>query len=216
MAYSIIAFAQSPQRMTYQCVVRNAGGVLVANKSVGIRISIMQGTPEGNVVFQETYNPTPETNANGLVSIEIGSGLNSVGSFPSINWESGPFFLMTETDPDGGSNYTIAGTSQLLSVPYAIYANKAGNVFSGDYSDLLNRPALLREETDEFNASSGQTSFTLTRTPSTNSKVKMFINGVRISNTAYSITNNVLTYMPVYNGSYALTSGDRIQFDYSY
>jgi hypothetical protein len=74
----------------------------------------------------------------------------------------------------------------------------------------------VREVADEFTATAAQTSFTLTQTPSANSKVKMYINGVRISNTAYTKTGNALTYVPANNGSYVLVAGDRIQFDYYY
>jgi uncharacterized protein (TIGR02145 family) len=123
-------FAQAPQKMSYQCVVRNANGVLVTNQSVGIRISILQGSSTGTVVYQETYSPAPQTNANGLVSIEIGGGVPVTGTFSSIDWSTGSYFLKTETDPTGGTNYTIVGTSQLLSVPYALYAQTAGS--SGD------------------------------------------------------------------------------------
>ena len=76
--------------------------------------------------------------------------------------------------------------------------------------------SLVREVADEFTASSSQTTFTLTQTPSTASKVRMFINGVRISNSAYSHSGRTLTYNPTNNGSYSLTTGDRIQFDYYY
>lgn len=120
IAYNIVA--QIPQKMSYQCVVRNTNGALVINQSVGIRISILQRTITGTVVYQETYNPNPQTNANGLLSLEIGGGLAITGTFSEIDWSSGPYFLKTETDPTGGTNYTIIGTSQLLSVPYAMYA----------------------------------------------------------------------------------------------
>jgi hypothetical protein len=121
-------FAQSPQKMSYQAVVRNASGILVTNQSVGLKISILQGTSTGTIVFQETYNPNPQTNANGLLTFEIGSGTPSIGTFASINWSNGPYFIMTETDPSGGTNYTITGTSQLLSVPYAMYAANSGGL----------------------------------------------------------------------------------------
>jgi hypothetical protein len=86
-----------------------------------MRISILQGSTTGAVVDTETQTPT--TNANGLISIEFGGGSN----FQSINWSSGTFFMKTETDPTGGVNYTIEGTAQLLSVPYAFYAETSGN-----------------------------------------------------------------------------------------
>ena len=140
---SINLFAQPPQKMSYQCVIRNSSGILVTNHIVGIRISILQGSAAGTVVYQEIYNPDPQTNTNGLVSIEIGGGSAITGIFSAIDWASGPYFLKTETDPAGGTNYTIVGTSQLLSVPYAMYAKTAGNAFSGNYYDLTNKPVLF-------------------------------------------------------------------------
>ena len=125
--------------MSYQCVVRNASGALVTNQSVGIKISILQGTPSGTVIYSETYSPNPQTNANGLVTIEIGGGTPVTGTFSAINWASGPYFLKTETDPTGGTSYTITGTSQLLSVPYALHAKTAA---TANYNDLSNLPAL--------------------------------------------------------------------------
>jgi hypothetical protein len=142
-AFAISVFAQSPQKMSYQCVVRNTSGVLVTNHAVGIKISILQGSATGTVVFSETYSPVPQTNANGLLSIEIGSGTPVVGSFASIDWAFGPYFLKIESDPAGGTTYTIAGTSQLLSVPYALYAKTAANGFSGNYNDLSDKPLIF-------------------------------------------------------------------------
>jgi hypothetical protein len=147
-------FAQVPQKMSYQCVVRNAGGTLVVNKSMGIRISILQGTPTGTVVFQESYSPTPQTNANGLVSLEIGGGTPTVGTFSSINWASGPYFLKTETDPLGGTNYTITGISQLLSVPYALYAKDVQNNNDAD-ADPLNEIQSLQLSGAQLSLSKG-------------------------------------------------------------
>lgn len=122
-------FAQSPNKMSYQAVIRNASNVLVTNQAIGMRISILQTLPSGTAVYVETQSTT--TNANGLVSIEIGGGTVVSGSFAGINWANGPFFIKTETDPAGGANYTITGTSQLLSVPYALYAANAGTVSGG-------------------------------------------------------------------------------------
>jgi uncharacterized protein (TIGR02145 family) len=124
---TVSLLAQVPQKMSYQCVVRNSSGVLITNQSVGIKISILLGTTSGTVVYSETYSPNPQTNTNGLVTVEIGSGVPITGSFSDINWASGPYFLKTETDPAGGTSYAIVGTSQLLSVPYALYARTAEN-----------------------------------------------------------------------------------------
>lgn len=120
------AIAQAPSKMSYQSVIRNSSGQLVTNGNVSIRISILQASANGNTVYMETHSKT--TNANGLVSLEIGGGTVVVGTFSGVNWASGPYFLKTETDPAGGSNYSVVGTSQLLSVPYALYAASAGNV----------------------------------------------------------------------------------------
>ncbi len=115
--------AQPPLKMSYQAVIRDANNVLVINGVVGMRISILQGSIVGTPVYMESQNPT--TNANGLVSIEIGAYYPDMGSFASIDWSSGPYYIKTETDPTGGANYTITGTSQLLTVPYAMYANSS-------------------------------------------------------------------------------------------
>lgn len=120
-------FAQAPEKMSCQAVIRDASNNLVTNQSVGMQISILQGSASGTVVYTETQ--TPSTNTNGLVSIEIGSGTVVSGNFTTINWaNNGPFFIKTETDPTGGTNYTIAATSQLLSVPYALHAKTADTV----------------------------------------------------------------------------------------
>ncbi len=116
-------WAQAPQKMSYQAVIRNTSGELVRDQQVGMRISIIQESVNGTSVFVETHNPT--TNANGLVSVEIGSGTLTNGGMESIDWTEGPFFLKTETDPTGGNNYSIVGTSQLLSVPFALHARSA-------------------------------------------------------------------------------------------
>jgi len=116
-------WAQSPEKMSYQAVIRNAAGELVKQQPVGMQVSILQGSADGILVFAETHEAT--SNENGLVSIEIGAGVVVNGSFAAIDWSAGPYFLKTETDPEGGFNYTISGTSQLLSVPYAMHAKTA-------------------------------------------------------------------------------------------
>jgi len=128
---STFAFGQTPQKMSYQAVVRDAENKLVINQSIGMRISIVQGSINGTEVYKEIYNPNPSTNSNGLVTIEIGAGIPIVGSFATIDWSTGIYFIKTETDPTGGTNYSITGTSQLLSVPYALYAKTAGSSIAG-------------------------------------------------------------------------------------
>ena len=113
-------FAQAPQKMSYQAVLRNTSGALVSSSSVGMQISILQGSATGTVAYSETQ--TASTNANGLVSLEIGAGTVVTGTFAGINWANGPYFIKTETDPAGGTNYSITGTNQLMSVPFALFS----------------------------------------------------------------------------------------------
>jgi uncharacterized protein (TIGR02145 family) len=113
-------FAQAPNKMSYQAVIRNSSNALITNQAVGMQISILQTSSSGTAVYVETQ--TPITNANGLASIEIGGGTLVSGNFATINWANGPYFIKTETDPNGGTNYSITGTSQLLSVPYALFS----------------------------------------------------------------------------------------------
>jgi hypothetical protein len=126
--FTIVVFAQAPEKMSYQAVIRNSSNQLVTNHAVGMRVSILLGSETGTEVYKEIYNPNPQTNANGLVTIEIGGGIPLTGTFAAINWSVGTYFIKTETDPLGGTTYTITGTSQLLSVPYALYAKTADNV----------------------------------------------------------------------------------------
>ena len=122
-------FAQSPEKMSYQAVVRDGSNNLVTSSAVGMQLSILQGSASGTAVYVETQTPT--SNANGLVSVEIGSGTVVSGTFATIDWSNGPYFIKTETDPTGGTSYTITGTSQLLSVPYALHAKTAETVTGG-------------------------------------------------------------------------------------
>ena len=113
-------FAQAPQRFSYQAVIRNSSNQLLINQQVSVRISILQGSESGNVIFSEIHTPT--TNNNGLITIQVGAGTNISGNINVINWANGPYFIQSETDPNGGVTYSIASLSQLLSVPYALYA----------------------------------------------------------------------------------------------
>lgn len=117
-------FAQAPQKMTYQAVVRNSSNNLVVSSPIGMRVSILEGSATGTPVYVETHTAT--TNANGLATVKIGGGTVVSGTFSGIDWSTGTYFVKTETDITGGTNYTIAGTSELLSVPYALYAENAG------------------------------------------------------------------------------------------
>ena len=122
---SLTLWAQAPQKMSYQAVVRDASEILLVETTVGMQISILEGSPTGTAVYVETHTPT--TNTNGLATLEVGDGTVGTGDFSTIDWGSDDFYIKSEIDPDGGTSYTIEGTSQLLSVPYALYAENGGS-----------------------------------------------------------------------------------------
>ena len=141
------AFSQAPEKLSYQSVIRRTNNDLVVNQNVRVKISILQGTISGMAVYVEDH--TTSTNSNGLVSLSIGGGNVISGTFSAINWENGPYFVKMEADPTGGTNYTVSGTSQLLSVPYALYAKKSDNGFQkisldGDSLYLSNGEVFVR------------------------------------------------------------------------
>jgi hypothetical protein len=121
--------AQAPQGISYQSVIRNASNQIIANQPIGLRISILQGTETGTSIYQETHQTG--SNINGLISIILGQGNNVIGQFSNIDWSLGPYFIKSESDPTGGSDFTIVGTSMLQSVPYALYAASSGSSIPG-------------------------------------------------------------------------------------
>jgi hypothetical protein len=122
-------FAQAPQGVNYQTVVRNNAGVAIENQSVSIRFTVLQNSVNGTAVYTEIHAAT--TNFLGLVNLVIGQGNATQGSFNNIDWATGPYFIQTEVDIAGGSNYVVAGTQQLMSVPYALYAASSGSSIAG-------------------------------------------------------------------------------------
>jgi hypothetical protein len=129
VALSISTFAQAPESFKYQSVIRDASLNIIPNQAVGMQFTILQGSITGTTVYQETFSPT--TNTYGLVNLAIGSGTTVSGVFANIDWSNGPYFLETAIDVTGGTNYTVMGTSELLSVPYALYAKTSGSSTAG-------------------------------------------------------------------------------------
>lgn len=119
-----IMYAQAPARMNYQAVIRDGSEKLLTNTTIGIRIQVRQQSANGAIVYGEHHNVT--TNKNGLATLIIGSGQIITGSFSGIDWSKGPYYIQTETDVNGGTNYTISGTNELLSVPFALHAANGG------------------------------------------------------------------------------------------
>ncbi len=126
LAITVSVYAQAPQKMSYQSVIRNSNDALVSNANVGVQISVLHGSASGLAVYVERHFAL--SNGNGLVSLEIGGGTIVSGTFALIDWANGPYFIKTETDLNGGANYTITVTNQLLSVPYALHSKTAETV----------------------------------------------------------------------------------------
>ena len=182
-------WAQSPEKMSYQAVIRDASDNLITDTPIGMQISILHGSASGTAVYVETQEPS--TNANGLVSIEIGTGTVESGDFTTIDWANGPYFIKTETDPTGGASYTITGTSQLLSVPYALHAKTAESV-TGTIT-----------ETDPVYDSSVASGITGTDTTNWNNKQEQLTAGTNITivgNTISATGDSTLTIGQAYQG----------------
>lgn len=135
--------AQAPNMFKYQAVARNNAGDLIANQTVSFEISILQNSSGGSPVYTETHVAT--TNQHGLVSLNVGGGAVTFGTFNTIDWGGALYFIQVKMDPLGGSAYVLMGSSQLLSVPYALNAEVASSI---DWSDVSNVPADLADGDD--------------------------------------------------------------------
>lgn len=120
LCVTMVTLAQAPQAFKYQAVARNADGSVIANQAVSFRISILRHNLTGDIVFSERHNTS--TNDFGLATLEIGYGIFVTGSLSGIDWGADTYFIRVEMDPAGGTSYLVMGTSQLLSVPYALHA----------------------------------------------------------------------------------------------
>jgi hypothetical protein len=175
LALPLLVRGQAPERMSFQSVVRDAMGALVENRPVGMRISILQDGPNGAVAYAETHQVA--TNVHGLASLQIGEGSPQYGQFTAIDWSEGPYFLRIEADPAGGTAYGITGISELLSVPYALYAHTA---------ERLTRPLVL-QGAGTVTVTGQYPDFTIygaPGTPSFQAGQGIDITGATISNTA--------------------------------
>ena len=133
IAFCNFSFAQAPEGINYQSVLRNLDGTILSNSSVGMQLSILQGSSTGTTVYSESH--AVSTNDYGLINVVLGNGAVESGDFSTIDWANGPYFLEVAVDENGGTNYTALGTQQLISVPYALYAKTAGNGPQGPQGD---------------------------------------------------------------------------------
>jgi hypothetical protein len=119
---TIASFSQTPQAFKYQAIARNASGEIIVNKPVSILIGIIK---DASTIYSESHQII--TNQFGLINLEIGKGTAETGVFSDIDWSLGSYYVAVSIDPDGGTDYLPVGTAQLLSVPYALYADKSGD-----------------------------------------------------------------------------------------
>jgi len=229
-------FSQTPEKMNYQAIIRDASNALAINQIIGIQIDILQGSDTGIPVYQERHNKS--TNENGLLSLEIGAGTILNGIFSDIDWKNNSYFIKTSIDLDGGTNYDIIGTSQLVSVPYALHAKTVANhgainnlsdaktntssVYLGENAGLLNTSgssntglgiaALKLNTTGNNNTAIGHNALFNNTSGSENNafgKNSLFNNTTGNQNTAISrgsLANNTTGFSNVSVGVYSLTN----------
>ena len=227
-----LLFAQVPQAINYQAVARTADGVIIPTQNVGIRFSILEGSITGTILYSETHQTI--TNSYGLFTLAIGKGTPVTSTFASINWASGTDkFLKVEIAAGGGTTYQLQGTTQLLSVPYALYSEKTrllagnntinitnGNTITGNYQ-AANNTILLSGNTIAGNYQAANNTIMLTgNTIAGNYQAGTGINitGNTISHnlvagTGISISGNTITntgtnqWLPHANGIYYPATG---------
>lgn len=133
---SASAMGQVPEKFNYQTMVRDSLGAAVFDRAIGVQLSILSGSSSGTAVFVETHTDT--TNANGLLTLVIGGGTLQSGDFSAIDWADNSHYLKVEMDVNGGTAYELNSVTELISVPYALYAGQTGSAVSADYVDSVN------------------------------------------------------------------------------
>ena len=126
---SKFAIGQVPNTFPYQAVARNASGNIIANQLISVRFGIIDSVINGPIIYTETHNIT--TNSLGLFTVNIGQGMPFFGTYNSVNWSKNSKFLSVALDPNGGNSYFVMGTSQLMSVPYALHSNTTASLPNG-------------------------------------------------------------------------------------
>ena len=150
------AFSQAPNSFKYQSIIRKTDGSVLTNQTVKVKISIIKGSTSGPTAYSEVNSTT--TNAYGIINLNIGDGSEKSGAISTIDWSASNYYIKIEIDETGGTNYSLSSISQLLSVPFALYANSVNSIdwskilnkptlFSGNYSDLINKPNNIARKT---------------------------------------------------------------------
>jgi len=145
LIFSTFCFSQSNDKFSYQAIVRDSGGDIINNATVGVEITILKTTPDGTQVYKESFSPS--TNDGGAFRIEIGAGSVIQGDFQAIDWAIDDYFIQTAVDFSGGTNYTIMGTTQLLAVPTTLHSKFTSGVA---VRTTLQRDALSSPKTGQM------------------------------------------------------------------
>lgn len=183
-----VALAQSPEALKYQAVVRDANNAPLGSQAITVRISILENSLTGTIAYEEAHSVT--TSPIGLISLNVGEGTPLYGTFDAISWESYEHFLQVEVDQYGGSNYELLGTSQLLSVPYALFAKEAGQVdlvagegISIDGNEISNaKPSLWKFKANLVFVDSNQVAIGINDTTVVPSDANLYVHGnIRIA-----------------------------------
>lgn len=119
-------FAQAPEGFNYQALARDSAGDIIVNTTIAVQFDLRETTLAGTIIYTETHNPT--TNGNGVFNLVLGQGTLTFGVFNTIDWSSDSHFLEVSIDPANGTAFNSLGTTQLLSVPYALHAKTAESV----------------------------------------------------------------------------------------
>lgn len=176
-----LVVAQAPQKISYQAVARNSSGTLISNQTIAVGFRIYQGSATGTLLYSEIHNPVT-TNAFGLFTVFIGGG-TTTDNFSSLNWSNGPYFIETSIDPTAsGSSFVAIGNQQLMSVPYALYAEKAGNATA---------PTITINAPNTINSNTTTSSYSIT-VPSYTAGSGISISSGVISNTAVATTPTIV------------------------
>jgi trimeric autotransporter adhesin len=186
--------AQAPQGFNYQATVRNNAGALMINKNVTFKFNVMKDTQTSVPIFSEThYVPTDDL---GAVNLVIGKGTATSGTFATIDWATGTYYLGIELNT--GNGFVAMGTSQLLSVPYALYATKSGNGTSiGDISTSSNpKGATITSGALSLTPADANNGGILTTGSQTIAGTKTFssdvtVNGITVGKGAGQINSNI-------------------------
>jgi len=117
---SFVSFSQFDKTFSYHAIVRNESGILLQNQNVGIKVSILESTENGPIIYSELN--TVLTDDKGFLNFKVGAGSNTTGSLDNIDWSSNSYYIKLEYDLTGGNNYSLTHTTQIQSVPFALYA----------------------------------------------------------------------------------------------